>query len=207
MEPRRCKRCGDGLVVERVDQYGAYLVCMSCGDTTYPGLGAPRGPGEEPERNGLSDAARQVKTWRGTLYNRAGNFPAPARCVWPDCHYCGEGKGCCAKPAAGLAYRTVWGAAVPTWAEMRLRTPYGVAEVDYSVEPPGASLHKGKAWAERSVIPEPIDRCALCEGRSRSDSTPKPDGLSSGGLTPSKWLGRAPGKYLPRFVQGVAVQG
>ena len=54
MAPRRCNRCGDGLVVERSDQYGAYLVCMSCGDTTYPGLGTPRGPGEEPERNGLS---------------------------------------------------------------------------------------------------------------------------------------------------------
>ena len=50
MAPRRCKRCGDGPVVERSDQYGAYLVCMSCGDTTYPGLGTPRGPGEEPER-------------------------------------------------------------------------------------------------------------------------------------------------------------
>ena len=161
MEPRRCKRCGDGLVVERVDQYGAYLVCMSCGDTTYPGLGAPRGPGEEPERNGLSDAARQVKTWRGTLYDRARNFHAPARCVWPDCHHCGEGEECCAKPAAGLAYcqrhvsayRTEWGAAVPTWAEMRLRTPYGVAEVDYSVDPPGASLHKGKAWARAIRYP------------------------------------------------------
>ena len=93
MAPRRCKRCGDGLGVERGDQYGAYLVCMSCGDTTYPGLGAPRGPGEKPERNGLSDTARQVKTWRGTLYDRARKFPAPARCVWPDCHYCAEGGG------------------------------------------------------------------------------------------------------------------
>ena len=104
MAPRRCNRCGDGLVVERSDQYGDYLVCMSCGDTTYPGLGAPRGPGEEAGRNGLSRSARQVNIWRGTLYDRARKFPAPARCVWPDCHHCGDGKGCCARPASGLAY-------------------------------------------------------------------------------------------------------
>ncbi len=174
MAPRRCNRCGDGLVVERSDQYGAYLVCMSCGDTTYPGLAAPRGPGEEPERNGLSGAARQVNIWRGTLYERARKFPAPARCVWPDCHRCGEWEGCCAKPAAGLAYcqrhvsayRTEWGAAVPTWAEMRLQTPYGVAEVNYSVEParrqpaqgegmgPGNPLSRNQSAAARYAKPD-----------------------------------------------------
>ena len=151
MAPRGCDQCGDGLVVERSDQYGAYLVCMSCSDTTYPGLGAQRGPGEEPERNGLSGAARQVNIWRGTLYDLAKKFPAPARCIWwPDCYHCGEGEGCCTKPASGLAYcqrhasayRAEWGVAPPSW-----------AEVDYYVEPPSASLHKGKAWARAIRYP------------------------------------------------------
>ena len=161
MAPRRCNRCRDGLVVERSDQYGDYLVCMSCGDTTYPGLGAPRGPGEESGRNGLSRSARQVNIWRGMLYDRARKFPAPSRCVWPDCHHCGEGERCCARPASGRAYcrrhasayRAEWGVASPSWAAMRLPAPYGVAEVAYYVDPPSASLHKGKAWARTIRYP------------------------------------------------------
>ena len=36
---------------------------------------------------------------------------------------------------------------------MRLPTPYGVAEVAYSVDPPSVSLHKGKAWARAIRYP------------------------------------------------------